>query len=489
METQNTPIQHPYKFLSFPTGNEELYKIYVGWLGKNFYKRLARITERPEDYIILGADALFLHLTPDIAELGEFADRELREAVKEYRNSYEYRNLVGLTRFNEPLSAFYAWNFMVRLIELLEKKKQLTRLDVLNAIRQAAFATSAAKYLELPDPLDNVEELRELGQRILKRIQQRQRGGSKREGGELGVGGSRGCNRRGDKKGGGGGEDGGEEGVGGAGGRDEGGGVGEGGGGRGGLPPGTEFAELELSTPLSPLPVVARVDIRGSDMSYVMNVPRRRGVVGSGVAGAYTKSGIGYGVYWGALSPYLASRELMAAKLSGGIPHLLFWREEAEDVTVIFDISGSMAEGRKTQFSASLGYYLYNMVVKIWRKKLRAVLFNAGVAAVAEGYNAAMLFLQASRSGGTVITPAVNEADTRGWIKGEIVVIISDGEVAYSPQDIERLRKAKRLIFIRVATSEGEAFARAIKQAGGVVYNVEASESGALKVAEAVWGP
>jgi hypothetical protein len=261
------------------------------------------------------------------------------------------------------------------------------------------------------------------------------------------------------------------------------------GGGRGGSPPGTDFAELELDTPLEPLPVVARIDIRGSDMSYIMNVPRKRGVVGSGVAGAYVKSSVGYGVYWGALAPYLASPQLMAAKLSGGIPHLMFWREEADDVTVFFDVSGSMDAWSKRQFSASLGYYLYNMVVKVWRKKLRAIFFNAGVAAVAEGYNAAMLFLQAKRDGGTVIHPAVVEAERRGWLDNKIVVVISDGEISYTLDDIERLKKAKRLIFIRVATREGEAFARAVREAGGVVYDVEASESGALRVAEAVWGP
>jgi len=158
-------------------------------------------------------------------------------------------------------------------------------------------------------------------------------------------------------------------------------------------------------------------------------------------------------------------------------------------VTVLFDISGSMDAWSKRQFSASLGYYLYNMVERVWRKRLRAIFFNAGVAAIAEGYNAVALFLQAKRNGGTVITEAVAEAERRGWIEGKIVVIISDGEIDFTLNDIERLKRAKKLIFIRVATREGEAFARAVRQIGGAVYNVEASEGGALKVAEAVWGP
>jgi uncharacterized protein with von Willebrand factor type A (vWA) domain len=509
METQNpAQNQNPYKFLVNPKGEEELYKVYVGWMAKNFYKKLARVTKKPEDYIVLGVDALFTQLTPDIISVNENADKELVKAVKEYLDSYEYKNLVDLTRFNEPLSAYYTWNFMAKIIELIERKRNITPQDVLNAMRQAASAASAAKDLELPNPLDSPEELRELGEKILKRAQRRQRGKGKREGEEgeegEGGGGKRGRRREGGKKGGGvGGEEGGgeaeEEGGGGGrrgGSRGESGGQGgeEGGdeaegGGRGGLPPGTDFAELELDTPLEPLPVVAKLNIRGSDMSYVMNVPRRRGVVGSGVAGAYAKSSISYGVYWGALAPYLASPQMMAAKLSGGIPHLMFWREEAEDVTILFDISGSMDGWSKRQFSASLGYFLYNMVERVWRKKLRAVFFNGGVAAVAEGYNAVALFLQAKRNGGTVIHPAVIEAQQRGWIEGKIVVVISDGEIDFTLDDIDRLKKAKRLIFIRVATREGEVFARRVREAGGAVYNVEASEGGALRVAEAVWGP
>jgi hypothetical protein len=153
----------PFKVLANPTGAEEIYKIYAGWVARHFYRRLAELVDNPEDFIILGTDVMFLHLTPDIVRVDKGAGGELVRAVEEYVRSEEYQAVKRLTRFNEPLSAYYTWNFMIRLIELLKEERQITQEDVLEAMLQAATAVSAAEDIDLPEPLDDVNGRYKLG--------------------------------------------------------------------------------------------------------------------------------------------------------------------------------------------------------------------------------------------------------------------------------------------------------------------------------------